>query len=137
MKKNVLTKLNRYYVLVLTAILPLGCTIQDTKEVDLNKDKDLREIVYNQIINNQELFNEFMLDAMENQNAMHWMMDNETFMHDMFSSENFDYMMKHRSGMANYMMEEFYDNISNDSLLLSHWQNMVENSDMHHGMMYN
>ena len=135
MKSKILTILSFFSLLAFSGLLPMSCTIKNSREVDLKKDEELREVIFNQIINDQELFNEFMIASMENQNTMHWMMDNQTFMHSMFSGRNFNYMMTHPSGMGNYMMREFYDNIRNDSVLSSHWQNMMQDYNMHPGMM--
>ncbi len=137
MKTKIRTILSFSFLFILLALFPMGCTIQNSREVDLKKDEELREVIFNQIINDQELFNEFMIETMENENTMHWMMDNQTFMHSMFTGQNFNYMMTHPSGMGNYMMQEFYDNIRNDSVLSSHWQNMMQDYDMHQGMMHN
>jgi hypothetical protein len=124
-------------LLVLLGLLISRCTVKNTTDVNLKSDKELRKLVFNEILSDQELLNEFMNTAMEQDSSMYWMMDNQNFMHSMFSSDNFSHMMNHPSGMGNYMMEEMYRGIASDSVLSDHWQNMMQDYDMHQGMMHN
>lgn len=108
-----------------------------TDSKDLTKNPELKNDVYNQILNNKELFTEFMNDMMQNSRSMEWMMDNGGMMNYMFSGDHLGYMMRHNSGMNQMMMQNMMHTIASDSTYCHQWNNMMENhyGNMHHGMM--
>ena len=119
-------------IIALTTIITLsfaGCS--NTSKIDLANNQAQRQEVFNQITQNQDLFNDFMNQMMENPQNMHWMMQNEAMVQHMFQQNNLQYMMQHNSEMNTYMMQNMMNMISSDSTYYHQWNQMMMN---HSGM---
>jgi hypothetical protein len=105
--------------------------------VDLTKDAQLKENVFHQIMNNRELFNEFMNDMMQNPQSIQWMMNNQGMMQYMYSGNSMGYMMDNYPGMRQMMMQNMMNTIWSDSTYTYQWNQMMMNhsNNMHHGNM--
>lgn len=125
------------FLMVFVFIILLGCSFQqNTKNIDISKNAELREKVYQQILSDKDLFNGFMNKMMSNNNAMTWMMNHQGMMHSMYSDKNLNYYMHHHDGNANMMMENISNVICRDTVLLNHWQRLMkDHPDRHHMMM--
>jgi len=111
---------------------------QEIKEsTDLTKNTELKNDVFNQIIYNKTLFNEFISDMMQNSQSMNWMLDNRGMMQYVFSDKNLGYLM-YNQGMGNTVMRNMMNTIQSDSSFYNQWNQMMgnyPNNRMHQGMM--
>lgn len=136
-KKSLATKI----LLALSVILVLTVTgfviNSDTNgSNDLTKNTKLKNDVFGQIINNRELFTDFMNDMMQHPQSMQWMMNNQGMMQYMFSDNHLGYMMHNNSYMRQMMMQNMMNTIQSDSTFTYQWDQMMNNHyGMHHGMM--
>ena len=106
---------------------------------DLSKNTELKNDVFKQIINNKNLFNEFMNTMMQNSQSMKWMMDNQGMMQHMFSNKNLGYMMQNQN-MSHMMMQNMMNTIQSDPSYNNQWNQMMNqkngnSNNMHQGMM--
>lgn len=102
-------------------------------EIDLVNNEEQKEQAFNQIINNEELLNEFMIRMMDESQSLHWMMENQEFMNHMFMNDNLDYIMDHNEGMGNHIMQNMIDIFNRDSSMYEQWNNMMDEHMMGHG----
>ncbi len=124
-------------ILLFVIIFFSGCSNQQTNnKFDLSTNVALRDTVYQQILNNKDLFNGFMNKMVENPSSMSWMMGNQEMMQSVFSKDHLNFMMNHMSNSAYGMMENMIGVIRNDTAMLRQWQYMIKNNpDMQSMMM--
>ncbi len=131
---------------ILFLILTLGSISAGVGKdnIDLTKDNELRNEVFQQIISNKDLLYKFMNSMMNNQQSMYWMMENGGMMQQMFNQNNLHYIMSHNMNMSNYMFNHMMLAAQNDSTIRMQWNNMMNgnyrngNGNMGMGnMMYN
>ena len=121
--------------IALTTLVSLtftGCS--NASKIDLANNQAQKQEVFNQISQNQNLFNDFMLQMMQNPQNMQWMMQNEAMVQQMFQQNNLQYMMQHNSEMNTYMMQNMMNMISSDSTYYHQWNQMMNHSGMRGGM---
>jgi hypothetical protein len=124
------------FILFFAVFFFSGCSNQQSaKKVDLSKNVALKNEVYLQILNNNDLFNEFMTQMMGNTNAMNWMMGNQEMMQSVFSKDHLNYMMNHQNKYGYGLMENMMGVIGNDTAMLRQWQYMLKNNPEMQGMM--
>jgi hypothetical protein len=103
-----------------------GCFTPSKKDpVDLSKNKNLRENVYSQILNDTTLFNDFMNRMISNRQSMRWIMNNPAMMRYMFSNTNLQYMLQYQTGMYDYMIRNMMNIAAGDTTLTNQWNNMM------------
>lgn len=120
----------RVWAFSLTALLVIvvaGCSGNSSSNanIDLSNNQQQKEEAFQQIINNEKLFIEFMNQTMDNTRSMHWMMENRQFMNNMFKDENLDYIMEHNTGVDNHMMNNMMNRINRDTTTARRWNNMM------------
>ena len=120
----------RVWAFSLTALLVIvfaSCSGNNSSNtnIDLPNNQQQKEEAFQQIINNEKLFNEFMNQTMDNTSSMHWMMENPQFMNNMFKDENLDYIMEHHTGVDNHMMNNIMNRITRDTTTARKWNNMM------------
>ncbi len=120
----------RIWAFGLTALIAIafaGCSGSTTSNsnIDLSNNQQQKEEAFQQIINNEKLFDEFMNQTMDNTRSMHWMMENQQFMNNMFTDENLDYIMEHNTGLDNHMMNNMMNRINRDTTTARKWNNMM------------
>ncbi len=120
----------RIWAFGLTALIAIafaGCSGSTTSNsnIDLSNNQQQKEEAFQQIINNEKLFDEFMNQTMDNTRSMHWMMGNQQFMNNMFTDENLDYIMEHNAGLDNHMMNNMMNRINRDTTTARKWNNMM------------
>lgn len=124
------------FVLLFAVIFISGCSNQQNRnKIDITKNIALRDQVYQQILNNNDLFNEFMTQMMGNNNAMNWMMGNQNMMQSVFSKDHLNYMMNHQNKYGYGMMENMMGVIKSDTAMIRQWQYMLKNNPDMQGMM--
>ena len=92
-----------------------SCSSTNKSKIDLSANEAQKETVFNQIMNNPQLMNEFMDEMMQNPGAMHYMMENESFMHHMLTDENLEYMMEHNHRFQRETMPHMMDHFRSDT----------------------
>lgn len=115
------------------SILIIGCAnTQDSSDnINLMKNDQVKKQAFQQILNNRQLFIDFMNEMMQNHQSMQWMMGNSQMMHQMFGESNLHYMMQQNSNMRNYMMQNMMSIARNDSSFARQWNQMMQ----HHQQM--
>jgi len=115
--------------IILSALLMMtasSCNNQEDATINLRENEDQKEEVFDQILNDDVLFNDFINSMMLEDNTMQWMMEDGEFMHHMFSGDRIDYMMQHNrwfnSDSMRNIMQEYY----NDSTMMHH-EGMMHN----------
>jgi hypothetical protein len=109
-----------------------GCTNVNEEQINLSANEQQKEEVFEQILNDRELTNEFMNEIMNDPSSMHWMMENGQFMNAMFSEDNLDYIMQHNEGMNQHMMQNMGNIINRDSSYRRQWDSMMQGSNHMH-----
>ena len=114
-----------FFVFFLTAGLA-SCNNPETVSLDLKGNEDQKEAAFRQILNDEELFNEFMNTMMQETRAMQWMMEDGDFVHHMFNDENLDYMMQHNHRFNSETMRNMMQRYDTSSGM------MHQDEGMHH-----
>ena len=133
-------KLNQIIMSALMGLLftlgVIACanTQDSSKDIDLTKDTQLKEQAFNQILNNRELFNDFMNQMMQNHQSMQWMMGQNQMMQYMYNPENMQYMMQQNPGMSQHMMQGWMNTMQQDTSLYSQMYEMMQQHPMGAGM---
>lgn len=108
------------------AIAFAGCSGNSNSNIDLSNNQQQKEEAFQQIINNEKLFNEFMNQTMDNTRSMNWMMENRQFMNNMFTDGNLNYIMEHNIGLDIHMMNNMMNRINKDTTTAIKWNNMMK-----------
>lgn len=108
----------------------------DNRPVNLSEDPLARENVFEQILNDEELFREFMNELRENDTSLQWMTENRPMMSRMYGGENMHRMMRNNPQMRDSMMQGMFMGMESDSSMrptpqmrermLSHMRIMME-----------
>ncbi|MFD0976857.1 hypothetical protein [Salinimicrobium gaetbulicola] len=84
----------------------------DDERIDLKEDTDQKNEVFNQILNDEELFAQFM-DAMRgNENTMEWMRNHRGMMRNFYGRKQVTHMMRNKPEVMDSVMQGmimFYD----------------------------
>ncbi len=121
---------------LLVFVLATGCSNMDNARIDLSENPQQKKEAFDQILNNEELLNEFMNEVMDHSASMNWMMDNQNFMDNMFSEENFDYMRRQNPNINNRMMDGMMNNMERDTTFAREFNRRIkERGLIHENMM--
>lgn len=85
--------------------LLLITSIACNREVDLKENEQLKEEVFGQILNDEELFMDFTRTMREDGNAMQWMRENQPMMQDFYGGKEMQNMMRGNPEMRQHMMD--------------------------------
>jgi len=99
------------------------------QDVDLAEDPELRNDVYNQILSDQDLFNEFLAEMRESEKSLEWMRENKPMMRNMYSRNQVRGMMRNQPEVIDSLMEGMYRTMEEDTTLFR------RNPQMHQRMM--
>ncbi len=110
---------------LMMVILVSSCSDMNNSKIDLSANEQQKEEAFNQILNNQELMNDFMNEMMTQPTSMSWMMENGKFMNHMFNQDNLDYMRKHNPEIDNHMMNNMMDMMDRDTSVANEWNNRM------------
>lgn len=120
-----------FSVLLMTFIACNNSKGAQSQEVDLKKDDELKENVFEQILNDEELFTDFTSKMRENRQAMEWMRENRPMMQGFYSGNQMRDMMRRNPEMRPQMMQNMMEMMGNDSVM------MRPNPEMRRQMMQN
>jgi len=110
---------------LMIGILVSSCSNMNDAKIDLSANEQQKEEAFNQILDNQELLNDFMNEMMAQPTSMNRMMENDGFMNNMFNQENMDYMHEHNPEMNNYMMNNMKYRMDRDTSVAKEWDNWM------------
>lgn len=115
--------------LIFSVLFIPGCTNQkNTENIDISRNIALRDNIYQQILNNDDLLNGFMDRMMGNPQAMDQMLSNVRMMQFIFNQDNLKYMMHKQESNVYGIMENIMDVIKSDTLMVSQWQSIMRNN---------
>ena len=114
-----------FILTLMIGILVSSCSDMNNVKIDLSANEQQKEEAFNQILNNQELMNDFMNEMMTQPNSMNWMMENGQFMNHMFNQDNMDYMREHNPEIDNHMMNNMMNMIDRDTSFAREWNNRM------------
>ena len=114
-----------FILTLMIGILVSSCSDMNNSKIDLSANEQQKEEAFNQILNNQELMNDFMNEMMTQPNSMNWMMENGQFMNHMFNQDNMDYMREHNPEIDNHMMNNMMNMIDRDTSFAREWNNRM------------
>ncbi len=118
---------------LMIGILVSNCSDMNNSKIDLSANQQQKEAAFNQIINNQELLNDFMNKLMVQPNSMNWMMENGQFMNHMFNQDNLDHMRVHNPEIDDHMMNNMMYLFDRDTSIAREWNSrMHERNSMGH-----
>lgn len=103
-------------------------------DIDLTSDNQLKEQVFDQILNNQDLLNDLMNQMMQNQQSMQWMMGNSQMMQYMYNPQHMQYMMQQNQGMRQHMMQSWMNTMKQDTSVYNDMYHMMQQNHMEDGM---
>jgi hypothetical protein len=131
MKQIKLKNLQTLAMILFMATALFGCSEMTNPNIDISKNEQQKEAVFNQILDDSELFNEFMDKMMDNSGAIHQMMMNESMMQHMFDHDNMQMMQQMNPEMMQTMMDNMMQMAGSDS---SFQHKMMENPNFQNMM---
>ncbi len=90
------------YMLPLFLFSLLSCDSDD--RIDLAEDPEEREAVYQQILNDEQLFTEFMNEMRENDQSMQWMRSDRPMMRNIYGRRHMQQVMANHPEVIDTMM---------------------------------
>lgn len=127
-------------LLFTTLVIACANTQDSAKDIDLTKDQQLKDQIFHQILNNRELFNDFMNQMMDNHQSMQWMMGYNQMIRYMYNPDHMQYMMQQNPNMREHMMQGWMNTLQQDTSLYSQMYQMMQQHPMgtgtHMGMMH-
>lgn len=109
------------------AMILWGC--DNDQKVDLSEDPEQREEVYEQILNDKDMFNEFMNKMRENDQSMTWMANHKPMMRNMYGRNQMRHMMRNNPEAMDSIMEGMMIMVKEDTTMIH------RNPDMHQRIM--
>lgn len=89
----------------------------DDRVVNLSDNPEAREGVYEQILNDEQLFGEFMNELRENRRSMEWMDSNRPMMNRLYGGERMHNMMRRNPQMRDSMMQGMFNSMERDTAM--------------------
>lgn len=132
--RQVLTSLSG--CILLTALVT-GCANPEygSSDIDLTANEEARNQVFQQILDNQELFDEFMNEMMQHEQSMQRMMNHDQMTQHMYNSENMHSMMQQNPEMRDHMMQEWMNLMNQDTSYYNQMNHMMDEGHMGMGDM--
>ncbi|MFO7933962.1 MAG: hypothetical protein R6U78_07765 [Bacteroidales bacterium] len=107
-----------------------ACSDIEVDEIDLANNAQEKDVVFDQILHNETLLNEFLIRVKNDPESLHWMMENQVFMEDMFSEEHLEYIVEHNEGMDRYMVQHMSAVLEDHPSMMEHWDQMMGGQHM-------
>lgn len=125
MKTKVKMNFWAFILMLMIGITVSSCSDMNNAKIDLSANEQQKEEAFNQILNNQELMNDFMNKMMTQPNSMNWIMENGQFMNHMLNQDNMDYMREHNPEIDNHMMNNMMNMMDRDTSFAREWNNRM------------
>jgi hypothetical protein len=100
-----------YLVFLVTIIA--SCNREQT--VDLKKDEDVRQEVFKQILNDEELFKEFLTQMEDSRRSVEWMSANRPMMRKLYSRRQVQAMMQENPEVLDSIMQGMMTSMQRDT----------------------
>jgi len=113
--KTKLFKFSAFSFLLLLVFSTVSC--DNNEQVNLSENQEVREDVYEQILNDEQLFAEFMNELRENRKSMEWMDNNRPMMNRFYGRERMNNMMRRNPQMRDSMMQGMMASMENDTTM--------------------
>lgn len=129
--------LNKLIVAAFSGLLLMTCVscgnseAASYQEIDLKKNEQLKEKVFEQILNDEELFNDFTSKMRGNSQSMQWMRENRPMMQNFYDGKQMQNMMRRNPEMRQKMMQNMMQMMESDTTF------MPRNPQMRQQMMQN
>jgi hypothetical protein len=111
--------------LLFTALF-ISCDPVQNKDVNLSENEDLRYDVYQQILNDEQLFSEFMTEMSQNENAMETMMAEQPMREMFYGRQQILDMMGSNPEIRENILQGVMDMMRKDSAVYNRMQYMME-----------
>ncbi len=95
------------------------------QQVDLKQNEQLKNDVYQQILNDSSLFNDFINEMRQNEQSMEWMRANRLMMGRMYNQGQMQRMMQNNPEMRQQMMRNMKNMMKKDSAMHRQMHNMM------------
>lgn len=80
-------------------------TACENEDIDLKEDPEQKNEVFTQILNDEELFTEFMNEMRGNENTMKWMRNHRGMMRNFYGRKQVTHMMKNQPEVMDSVMQ--------------------------------
>ena len=122
----------RIFILALVAGILFTQCETEPDDIDLENNPELREEVFEEILNNQEVYNEFVEKMRQNTTAMGWTMDNQEFTRDMFREENMKRIREHNPDADRQMMDNMVTRMEEDTAVAKEMNRRMQERRLFH-----
>ncbi len=102
-----------------------ACSDIRVNEIDLANNAQEKDVVFDQILHNETLLNEFLIRVKNDPESLHMVMENQVFMENIFSNEHLEYITQHHAGMDRYMIENMSRMLEDHPALMEHWDQVM------------
>src|SRR5690606_4326319 len=124
--------------LLFFVVLISGC--DRAQDVDLKDDVETRQDVFDQILNDEELFTEFVGQMRESDQSMEWMRANRPMMRSMYSRRQVQALMRENPETLDSLMEGMMTSMQKDTTRIrqrmrQNWFRMMEEDTMFNRQM--
>ena len=106
-------------------ILSAGCD-QQLQEIDLVNNEAHKHQAFNQILDNPELHQEFMVKLMSNEEAMNRMMRDRKFTSEYFSEKNMNYIWDQNPGIDTTVIDNVTTRMHTDTNFMKKFDSRME-----------
>lgn len=118
---SLMRNLNKLIITAFSGLLLMTCIACNNsetasfQEIDLKRNEQLKERVFEQILNDEELFNDFTGKMRENSQAMQWMRENRPMMQNFYGGKQMQDMMRRNPEMRENMMQNMMRMMERDT----------------------
>lgn len=131
--KTAVIFLQRSFGLLLFLFLLNSCDRE--KEIDLSEDEAVRNDVYEQILSDEQLFNEFVEEMRESDRPMQWMSQHKPMMRNMYGRNQVRRMMRNNPEMMDSLMQGMFIMMEDDTTMFRRNPQMRQRMMQHFMMM--
>lgn len=103
-----------------------GCGDIKVKDLDLSENTEETDMVFDQIQNNREIFEAFLVRVMDNPDNMRWIMENGRFVRYMYLDDNMEYIIDHNENMDEFIVVNVGNMLERDSTFMQEWKSELE-----------
>lgn len=133
------------FIMVLLPLVFIACS-RERDTIRLSEDEEFREAIYDQILSDKKMFDEFINKMRENEQSMKWMMANRPIMRRAYGRNQMKKMMLDSPKMRQRMMRDMMKMMHQDTAIANQMQRMLQQDTamvnqmqqrMHQGRMRN
>ena len=102
-------------LLLMTSMACNNSEAASFQEIDLKRNEQLKERVFEQILSDEELFSDFTGKMRENSQAMQWMRENRPMMQNFYGGKQIQDMMRRNPEMRQQIMQNMLRMMERDT----------------------